>query len=202
MELLLTFSVPRKDTKKLAWGLLNTFGSVEDVLNAGEDKIKKVKGIGPKSALLISIVGEMLTRYNYGDVKEKQSILNQEELYTYITAHLQNKKQETFEALFLDIKLKLITTAVLTEGAVNADNIPFRELVELALRHGAKSVICVHNQPDVEAAPTENDINIAKKIRTVLGALSVTFIDHIIAGGGKLYSLRSKKYLQKPKILL
>ena len=56
LELLLTYSIPRKDTKNLAWTLLKKFGSLSEVLDAKEEELLKVKGIGPSSIILFKLM--------------------------------------------------------------------------------------------------------------------------------------------------
>ena len=202
LELLLTFSVPRKDTKKLAWSLIKSFGSFNNVLEASDYNLRQVKGVGPQSALLVNLIKDIMVRYNRNKLKERRSILNQEQLYDYVLSHLQEKKTECFEVLFLDIKLKLIATEILVEGDVDKATIPIRKLMELVLKHGAKSIICVHNHPSGDPTPSDEDIAITQRIKDALDTVSTAIADHIIVGAGKLYSLRSKAYLRGPKILL
>ena len=202
LELLLTFSVPRKDTKKLAWALLKVFGSFNNVLEADNAALCKVKGIGPQSALLINTIDEIITRHTLWEIGERQVILNQEELYKYVTTYLQNNSKEFFAALFLDIKLKVIAAEVLAEGKVDNNSVSNRKFAELVFKYGAKSVIFVHNYVDERPLPLKENIEIAKHFHNTLKVLSVTIADHIITGAGKLYSLRSRTYLDKPKILL
>lgn len=200
LELLLTFSVPRKDTKKLAWALLKTFGSMSNIWEAENSDILKVKGIGPQSALLLGIISEILARDDDNNFTERQRILNQEELYNYVTNNLQDSGQEYLKVLFLDIKLKLIAAEMLVKGPI--DKFSVTDFIDFVLKHGAKSIICVHNLGFAEPTPSKQDIDTVEKCRAILKALSVNLIDHVIVGAGKLYSLRKKGYLQKPKILL
>ena len=53
LEYLLFLSIPRQDTNELAHRLIKHFGSFCAVMEAGEEELQKVKGVGPKSARLI-----------------------------------------------------------------------------------------------------------------------------------------------------
>lgn len=202
LELLLTFSVPRKDTKKLAWALLNTFGPLNNVLEADNEALLKVKGIGPQSAHFINVIDEIITRHTLWEITEKQGILNQEELYKYVSTYLQDNSKEFFAALFLDIKLKVIAAEILAEGNIDTNTVSNRKFAELVFKYGTKSVIFVHNYIGDRPLPLQENIEISKHFRNTLKVLSVTIADHIITGAGKLYSIRSRTYLEKPKILL
>lgn len=202
LELLLTFSIPRKDTKKIAWSLIHAFGSLDNVLEASYSDLQKIKGLGPQSALLINISREIITRYSYNKVQHRQNISNQIELYNYCSANLKNRKQECFEVLFLDIKKRLLGTEILAEGNIDRATISIRKLAELICKYGAKNIICVHNHPSGDPTPSQEDIDMTNDLKFVLKALSTELIDHIIVGAGRIYSLQTKSYIEKPQILL
>ena len=46
LELLLFYCVPRKDTRDLAIRLLDHFGSIVQVLEASEEELQRVSGVG------------------------------------------------------------------------------------------------------------------------------------------------------------
>ena len=56
LELLLTFSIPRRDVKPLAKKLIQTFGSLAGVLDADQKDLEKLNGLGAMSASLIHLV--------------------------------------------------------------------------------------------------------------------------------------------------
>lgn len=46
LELLLTYSIPRKDTKQIAKALINQFGSFASVLDQPQERLSEIDGIG------------------------------------------------------------------------------------------------------------------------------------------------------------
>ncbi|MCP4400645.1 MAG: DUF4007 family protein [bacterium] len=56
LELLLTFAIGRKDVLPLARELLQTFGSLSQVLSASQDELFQVKGVGDSSLTLLKMV--------------------------------------------------------------------------------------------------------------------------------------------------
>lgn len=56
LELLLTYSIPRRDVRPLAESLLGKFGSAEAVLSAAAEDLLKVPGIKDTSAILLKLV--------------------------------------------------------------------------------------------------------------------------------------------------
>lgn len=73
VELLLTFSIPRRDVRPIAMTLMERFGSVQSLFNASEQELASVSGISESSTVLIQLVGELL---------KKAAIQSQNELNT------------------------------------------------------------------------------------------------------------------------
>ena len=63
-----------------------------------------------------------------------------------------------------------------------------REVVEAAIRHGARNVIVYHNHPSGVAEPSAADENITKRLRQALAVIEVTLLDHLIVGDLVVYS--------------
>ncbi len=194
LELLLTYSIPRKDTKKLAWNLIKSFGSLNAVLNADSLELQKIQGLGPQSSILINVVREIINRYSCYDIDFKKNILNQAELYKYCLEHLENRDQEFFEVLLLDIKTNLIASEVIAEGHIDTNAISVRKIIELVLKYGAKFVICVHNDPSGNLVPYEEDHKITENLNLVLQVISARLIDRIIIGTDRIYSFSTNAY--------
>jgi len=64
LELLLTYSIPRRDVKPLAEELIKRFGSLRSALSQPANILKKIPGLGDKSACLIKTVFDTALRIN------------------------------------------------------------------------------------------------------------------------------------------
>ena len=54
--LLLTYAIPRRDTKPIAYALLDRFGSLHRVLQATPQELMKTPGIGDSAAVFINMM--------------------------------------------------------------------------------------------------------------------------------------------------
>ena len=66
LEMLLFYTIPRKDTNPAAHKLLNRFNGIDGVLSADIADLEKVDDVGPVSACLIRATGEICRRYSLG----------------------------------------------------------------------------------------------------------------------------------------
>ena len=62
LELLLTYAIPRRDTNPLAHRLLAAYGSLDKVLAANPYDLMRQEGIGPQTAVLLSLAGALMQR--------------------------------------------------------------------------------------------------------------------------------------------
>ena len=78
LELLLTFSIPRRDVKPVAKKLISTFGSLSGVLDAEQKELEELNGVGSMSASLIHLVKELYSGYLAENMKKKDVLSSPE----------------------------------------------------------------------------------------------------------------------------
>ena len=84
--------------------------------------------------------------------------------------------------LCLNRKNRLIKQVEITSGtATNTLSHP-REVFREAIRHGATAVICVHNHPSGDPAPSSADLQITRQLREAAKAVDIHLHDHVILG--------------------
>ena len=116
LELLLFYSIPRKDTNELAHKLLTAFGSLNGVFDASYEQLMEVEGIGESSALLISIIPAVCRRYVEGTVSGKINLSERDAASDYIIKkYYGNNKVEVFYMLCLDSVGNLINCCKLSK---------------------------------------------------------------------------------------
>ena len=71
LEMILFRAVPRRDTKPLAKAILAHFGSFTEALNAPEERLKEVPGLGEAAITEIKLVRAAALRLVRGEVLEQ-----------------------------------------------------------------------------------------------------------------------------------
>jgi len=196
LELLLTFVLPRIDTKPIARGLLDKFKNLIGVLNADIQELQQVKGIKGRSAQFLNILNALITYYFQEKAKTEQiQFTNLNDLVTYLKAVLGGKKNEIMYILYLNSQNKLINSEPLSEGTVS-ETVAFpRKIVEGALRHNATTVIIAHNHPGGVPEPSDKDNTITEQIKNALQTVDITLQEHIIISDSGFYSYRKNGIL-------
>ncbi len=192
LELLLTYSIPRKDTKPVAKRLLNHFKSLKGVMNAEISELEEVEGIGSHSAILIKLIKEMNTLYLKEKAMERPQITCTRELLDYCKNSMGGLKDEHFAVVYLDAQNRIIDVVTINEGIVNQAVVYPRKVMENALHKKASAIILVHNHPSGHTRPSDADIRLTRTIRETAKALDISVHDHIIIGDNRFFSFREE----------
>lgn len=192
LEMLLFYSIPRKDTNELAHMLINRYGSLAGVLEADPRDIASISGLGLNSAVLLSLIPS-LARLYFKDKWGTKPVLNSSsKAGEYAVSLLTGRQYEVFYVICLDSQNRVNYPALVHEGTINEAPVYPRLIVETALRHQAGSVILAHNHPGGSLQPSGADIEVTGKIATALNAISISVIDHIVVAGDRYVSFAEK----------
>jgi DNA repair protein RadC len=157
LELLLIYSIPRKDTKPLAKRLIKQFGSFAAVIDQPRERLLQVDGIGDQTFVFLSTVRASFARYLEQIVKKTKTITKPEDVAEFLRIQLGANQREGLMILCLNDAKRLIHHDMVIEGTVNKAPFYPREIIKTALMHNATGLIMVHNHPSGDPTPSEND---------------------------------------------
>ncbi len=108
LELLLTFSIPRRDCKVIAKDLLEKFGTLSNVLHESRENLELVSGVKENSYILFKLILD-LNKHILKEEKLKEVHINgTEDLIKYLRQDIGFIKKEVFKVIFLDSSNKFI----------------------------------------------------------------------------------------------
>lgn len=166
----------------LSQNLIAEAGSLAGLLRWNEKDFRKVKGIGPVKSLQLLAVMEIARRVLAAD-GGAEPLLNRPEL---IVAHFRplvtGLMIEKFWTLCLNRKNRLIKLVEVTSGTATASLAHPREVYREAIQQGATAVVCVHNHPSGDPAPSAADIQVTRQLREAARTVDIELLDHVIVG--------------------
>jgi DNA repair protein RadC len=182
LELVLFRAMPRRDTKPLAKAILARFGTFAEAMNAPEDRLLEVPGLGDAAVTEIKLVRAAALRLMRGEVLERPVLSSWQSVLDYCRAAMGFEAKEQFRILFLDKRNQIIADEVQQEGTVDHTPVYVREVVKRALELSATALVLVHNHPSGDPTPSRADIEMTKQIVAAAKPLGVVIHDHIIVG--------------------
>ncbi|MEG2016477.1 MAG: DNA repair protein RadC [Oscillospiraceae bacterium] len=197
LELLLFYTIPRRDTNELAHILINTFGSLSAVFDAPYEELLKIDGIGENTASLIKLITPLYGKYLEDKVSNGTIIDSTDAAGQYLTAKYIGVTNETSMLLCIDNKGRVINCDTISTGSIKMTEITSRKVVEIAIKNNASSVILAHNHPGGIAVPSSADVEVTRSLTKMLYSIDVKLKDHIIIADNEYFSM-----VESPKFSL
>jgi DNA repair protein RadC len=196
VELLLTLGTPRKDCKMAAKDALKRFKMLRGVLEAEDEELLEVKGIGPHNIFGIKLVQEVSRRFLREKMMSRPVCHSSREVFDFLYHSLRDSKKEKFKVLFLDAKNYILEEKTFFEGTVDSSAVYPREIMKSAIRYNASSLIFVHNHPSGDPGPSESDKDITKELVFAANIIQLKVLDHLIIGNNCYFSFADEGMIE------
>ncbi len=152
-----------RPVRQFAEYLLDVFGSLHRLLTAGYEEFKPLPGIGDSKFCQMQAIVELSRRYFSSQFQETQFLSSACTVKAYLNQRMAGQEREVFAVLFLNNQNQLIRYEEMFSGTVNCVEVHPREILRLALKVNAVSVILAHNHPSGNENPSRADRLLTKK---------------------------------------
>ena len=195
LELLLTYAIPRKDVNPIAHSLIDHFGSLHAVLEARQEELTAVLGIGPGAAMLIRMMLPLFRLYENDRLAERKVLSSYREARDYCASLFKGVTEERFYLISLDAGLRIIAARLIAQGTVDEVAVYPREVLGLLLRQNAQGALLTHNHPDRTCEPSREDVDRTLLLDDVMDKVGIRLFDHVICGTDGTYSFAQHRLL-------
>ncbi len=151
-------------------------------------ELMKFKGIGEAKAITIAAALELGRRRTAADLPDRPEIRGSRDAYQILAPLLLDLPHEESWVLFLSKKNKVIGKTKLSIGGTDATIMDAKIVFRKALEGMAAAIIVAHNHPSGTLRPSQADIDLTRKMKTVGEAIGLPLVDHIIIADGGYYS--------------
>lgn len=195
LAILLRTGTKQQSAVHLAGTVLKECGSLRNLMDMSIEELTSIRGIGPAKALQLRAgieLGRRLSKSQPGDVVVVRS---PRDAADYIMDELRYLKKEHFICLFLNTKNHIIAKETLSIGTLNASLVHPREVFRAAIKLSSASIICAHNHPSGDPAPSPEDVSLTKRLAEAGQLVGIEVLDHLVIGDGRFVSLKEQGYL-------
>lgn len=182
LELVLFYSLPRRNTNTIAHELIERFGTINRMVEASVDELKLVDGIGDKSAVLLKLLLSLAKRYANEEKRPIKRLETLQKAAEYAISQTMGAQNELVYAIFMDNSLNMIDSNLIAIGNIDEAKPLIRTVLELSLVKRATVVMLAHNHPRGGTAPTPADIEFTTLLERELEMIGVHLLEHIIVG--------------------
>lgn len=158
--------------------------------------LQKVNGIKKDKAITLLAAFEIGKRIAIQSKwVSNEKITSPEMIANYFIPILANELKEKFYVVCLNTANKIIKFEEISTGNLDSSVVHPREVFKVAIENNSKSIIVIHNHPSGNTEPSEEDIQITKKLIESGKILDIPVVDHIIIAGNTYTSFIERKLM-------
>ena len=102
---------------------------------------------------------------------------------------------EEFKVLHLNRNNLVVNVDHVSSGSDTGTMVPIKDIVRNALLIKTHGILLFHNHPSSNTKPSDQDIEVTKKIKTAAAYFDIALLDHIILTRESYYSFANENIL-------
>ncbi len=194
LAILLGTGTSDKNVIEVARQVLNKY-SKKRLLKLTYSDLSKIKGIGSAKACVILAATE-LTKRALKVGEETLPLIRSTKDVIAQAVYLRDRTREHLMAIYLNARNEMVwKKQSVFIGTLNANLVHPREIFAEALNKNAASVILVHNHPSGDPEPSQDDLEITKRIKEAGKIMGIDVLDHIIITKTKTFSFKEENLM-------
>ena len=154
----------------------------------------RVPGIKDSKAAVILAAFELGRRFaDQRSGSLSRPVIGARDIYELMVPYLKGVRHEECWVLLLDRSHRVIRRERVGSGIADAVLIDPRAIVGLALRHGARALVLIHNHPSGNPEPSRGDIEQTEKLLDAVQACGLDLLDHVIVSDDSFFSFTDER---------
>ncbi len=192
LALILARGIPQKSVINIAQELMSRFKNMRGMARATLEELSEIKGVGTAKAAQIKASFELARRQDLEAEPGKFSLNTPKSVVKAVRAGIRDKAKEHFKLILLNTRNRIIAISTISIGTLDANLVHPREVFKDAISHDAASVILAHNHPSGDPEPSEDDLEITRRLAEAGRILGIEVLDHIIVTRDSFLSFKEK----------
>jgi DNA repair protein RadC len=175
----------------LANAVLARLGGIRGLARASVAQVTAVPGIGLAHATRLLAAVELGRRALASPREPRPRFTSPEDLARFLVPQFGWRPVEHFGALLLDARLRLLRTAVVSIGTLDASVIHPRDVFREAAIDFAAGLVLFHNHPSGDPTPSAEDLQVTRRMVDAGRVMGIEVIDHLVVADSSFFSFRA-----------
>lgn len=197
LAILLRVGVKGKSAVDLARQIIRETKGLRGLDKSEPEDLYSIKGLNIAKVAQIKASIELGKRILEETKKLEGVATSSKRVYEMLFPKMRDLKKEVFKVVFLNSQNEIIDIVTAHEGTVTMSNVYIREIINLANKFGAASMVFAHNHPSGEPRPSNDDKEVTKELVFAGRIMRIKVLDHIIIGEGKYYSFADEGLIKR-----
>lgn len=192
LALLLGTGARSVHVSELARVLIARAGGLRGLAHRTLDEWTAERGVGPARAARLVAAFELARRLQHEPRLRGLAIRSGHDVVRVLGGRMRDQSKETFIALLLDGKHRLVREEMVSQGSLTASIVHPREVFRAAIREGAAALVVAHNHPSGDPTPSREDVDITARLVEAGQLVGIPLLDHVVLGDAAFVSLRER----------
>jgi DNA repair protein RadC len=177
----------------LAQSLLADYPS-ESLVGMDMGQLGRIKGLGKAKAGILVAAFELARRGLHKGLGVRPVIRSPLDVLPLLD-DIKDQQREHFLCLYLNARNQVIYKEVVSIGSLSSSIVHPREVFQPAVSHAAASVVLAHNHPSGDVSPSQDDIDLTRRLVQAGEIMGIDVLDHLIIGADDFLSLQERRLL-------
>ena len=162
------------------------------LLESSKEEIERIQGIGPAKAARLLACAEIGKRLLNGAERSEKpfTVRRGKEVFEYLRGSALGLDREHFSILLLNSRNQVMGREVVSVGSLDASIVHPREIFKNPIKRSAASIVLVHNHPSGDPTPSDDDLEVTKRIVEAGRLLGIHVLDHVVIARSSFVSMR------------
>ncbi len=163
----------------------------ESLVDMSLEQLVRIEGLSKSKARTLIAAFELARRGLHRDLGVRPVISAPGDSLHYLT-DIRDQQREHFMCLYLNARNQMIRKEIVAIGSLSSAIVHPREVFALAVALPAASVILAHNHPSGDVSPSQDDINLTRRLVQAGEILGIDILDHLIIGSDDFLSMKER----------
>ena len=173
-----------------AEGILSDYPK-EALVDMSLEQLLKIEGLSKAKAKTLLAAFELARRGLHKGLGVRPVISAPGDSLHYLT-DIKDHPREHFVCLYLNARNQVMRKEVVSIGSLSSAIVHPREVFGLAVALPVASVILAHNHPSGDVSPSQDDLNLTRRLVQVGEILGIDVLDHVIISCDDFLSMKER----------
>lgn len=190
VAVLLGTGTKRVSALELANHVLSATGGLRGLAAISAEGLSRVSGVKQARAARLLAALELGRRAVSEPESPRPAFRTPADAGRYLLPRFSAQPVEEFGVLILDTRHRLKKLQIISRGSLNGSLVHPREVFREAVSAQSAAIIVFHNHPSGDPTPSQEDLDLTRRLAESGRILGIEVLDHVVLGHGRYTSFK------------
>lgn len=195
LAILLRTGIKGENVLTLSERVLAEVGGLSGLGKLTVHELAQLHGLGKVKAAEVKAALELGRRSVSVDPMSRPVVNSPQDVAHIVMEEMRFLDREHFRVVTLSTKNHVLGISPISIGSLNSSLVHPRECFKEAIRRNSNAIILLHNHPSGDPTPSQEDIEVTRRLVEGGKILGIEVLDHVIIGDNRFTSLKERGIL-------